>query len=141
MKIKAVKGIIIKNNKYLLQLRDNKKNISYPNHWGLFGGRINRNEKLVDAVKREIKEEINLEIKIISKVFSIDFTIYGLRKKRHLTYFDCKILDKKKLTLLEGKSYKFISFSKLKNIKIVPLDYVAIKNHYLKNKSFINKYR
>ena len=45
MTIKAVKAIILVNKNYLLQLRDKKKNISFPNHWGLFGGRIDKKEK------------------------------------------------------------------------------------------------
>ena len=30
---KSVKGIIVVKNNYLLQLRDNKKNVSFPNFW------------------------------------------------------------------------------------------------------------
>ena len=56
------KAIIVNNGKYLLQLRDNKKNIFYPNHWGLFGGAKDRKEKPILTIKREIREELNLKI-------------------------------------------------------------------------------
>ena len=38
--------IISKNKKYLLQLRDNIKNIKDPNTWGLFGGHLKKNENI-----------------------------------------------------------------------------------------------
>ena len=53
----ASKAIIFSNNKYLLQLRDNKKNILYPNHWALFGGRFKKNESAEECLIREIREE------------------------------------------------------------------------------------
>ena len=96
MTIKAVKAIILVNKNYLLQLRDKKKNISFPNHWGLFGGRIDKKEKNIIALKREIKEETNLNIKINRRVFNVNFDIIGLKKKRNLQYYECEIIGKKK---------------------------------------------
>ena len=49
----ASKAIIFSNNKYLLQLRDNKKNILYPNHWALFGGRFKKHESAEECLIRE----------------------------------------------------------------------------------------
>ena len=57
--IKSVGGIIFLNNKYLLQLRDKKKNIYFPGFWGVFGGLLNKREKFEKAIVREIKEETN----------------------------------------------------------------------------------
>ena len=55
--------IFIKNpslNKYLFVLRDNKKNIFYPNHWSIIGGALDPGESPKNALFREISEEINL---------------------------------------------------------------------------------
>ena len=68
MSIKAIKGIITYKSKYLLQLRDNKKRISFPNHWGLFGGRKDGKETDISTIKREIKEETNLDINVEQKM-------------------------------------------------------------------------
>ena len=54
--IKTSKAVITFERKYLLQLRDLKKNIFYPGFWGLFGGRIENNENK-KALVREIKEK------------------------------------------------------------------------------------
>ena len=111
MTIKAVKAIILVNKNYLLQLRDKKKNISFPNHWGLFGGRIGKKEKNIIALKREIKEETNLNVKINRRVFNVDLIL--LVKKRNLQYYECEIIGKKD-KLSEGKNINF-SFQQNKN--------------------------
>ena len=141
MIIKSAKAIIIFNKKYLLQLRDNKKNIFFPGYWGLFGGRIDKNELQFKAVKREIKEETNLKVKVIRKILAVDFSMIGLKKERNIIYYDCKVLKSKKIILNEGKKYNFFSFDQIKKLNIIPMDFVAINCHYHKNKNFISLYR
>ena len=141
MIIKSAKAIITINKKYLLQLRDGKKNIFFPGFWGLFGGRLDKNELHFKAIKREIKEETNLDVKIIRKILTVDFSMIGLRKKRNLIYFDCTVLNNNKIILNEGQKYNFFSFSQIRKLKIVPMDFVAINCHYHKKKNFISFYR
>ena len=141
MVIKSSKAIITFKEKYLLQLRDNKENIFFPGFWGLFGGRQDNNEKEKLAVKREVKEETNLNVLILSQILSVNFHMIGLKKKRKITYFNCKIKKSPKITLNEGQKYNFFSFNELKRLKIVPMDFVAINCHYHKNNNFISLYR
>lgn len=141
MPIKAIKGIIQYKKRYLLQLRDNKKRISFPNHWGLFGGRKEGKESDISTIKREIKEETNLDISVEKKILSVSFEIIGLKKKRILIYFDCIIKNSNSIILKEGKKYKFFSFNQLRKLNIVPMDFVAIKSHHLKNNGFISVYK
>ena len=141
MIIRSSKAIITLKQKYLLQLRDNKENIFFPGFWGLFGGRQDNNEKEKLAVKREVKEETNLNVLISSQILSVNFHMIGLKKKRKITYFDCKIKKSPKITLNEGQKYNFFSFNELKRLKIVPMDFVAINCHYHKNNNFISLYR
>ncbi|MBM3205672.1 NUDIX domain-containing protein [Candidatus Shapirobacteria bacterium] len=56
----GVKAFIIYEKKLLLILRDNKPNIPSPNKWGLPGGAIEKNESILKAIKRELKEEISI---------------------------------------------------------------------------------
>ena len=141
MVLKSVKAIIIVNDNYLLQLRDKSKKNYFPNYWGLFGGQLNINETYTNAVKREIKEETNLNIKIYRKIFSVNFNIIGLKKKRSIIYYECKIKNKANIILSEGQKYKFFSFNQIKKIKIVPIDFVAINAHYYKNKNYTSSYK
>ena len=87
MIIKSSKAIITVNKKYLLQLRDNKKNIFFPGFWGLFGGRLDKNELHSKAIKREIKEETNLNVKVTRKILTVDFSMIGLKKERNIILY------------------------------------------------------
>ena len=129
--IKSVGGIIFLNNKYLLQLRDKKKNIYFPGFWGVFGGLLNKREKFTEAIVREIKEETNLNVKVSKMIILNNFTIFGSKKIRKRIYYECKILKDEKIILKEGRKYKFFSHNQLKKLNIVPLDFAAINYHYL----------
>jgi len=52
--------LIDKNQNFLLQLRDDKPGIFYPNYVGLFGGGIEPGETPEEAAKRELEEETEL---------------------------------------------------------------------------------
>jgi 8-oxo-dGTP diphosphatase len=128
---KSVKGIIIVKNNYLLQLRDNKKNIYYPNFWGIFGGHVEKTETYHKALEREIKEETNLTVRVSRMILSVNFKMIGLKKKHNIVYYECKISEKRKIILTEGRKYKFFSFDQIKKLNIVPMDFAAINSHYL----------
>ena len=130
--IKSVKGIIVVKNNYLLQLRDNKKNIYFPNFWGVFGGRVEKTETYHKAIKREIKEETNLIVRVSRMILSVNFKMIGLKKKHNTVYYECGISEKRKIILTEGRKYKFFSFTQIKKLNIIPMDFAAIKIHYLK---------
>jgi 8-oxo-dGTP diphosphatase len=51
-------AILYQNDRYLMQLRDNKPNIIYPGVWAFFGGHIEPDENPEVAVLRELEEEI-----------------------------------------------------------------------------------
>jgi 8-oxo-dGTP diphosphatase len=51
-------AILYRENKFLMQLRDDIPGIAYPGHWAFFGGHIEPNEQPEDALKRELLEEI-----------------------------------------------------------------------------------
>ena len=109
---KNVVGIITKNKKILLQLRDNKKNIVFPNSWGFFGGSVNLNENHLSAIKRELFEELNIKnfktLKFISTYYSTKykaiFFIYTLKLNEKVILnegFDCDFFNENKI--LTGK--------------------------------------
>ena len=60
--IPVVNGIIVKEKKFLLGKRSQKKKF-LPGYWTTPGGKVEPGEKLIDALKREVKEETNLEVK------------------------------------------------------------------------------
>lgn len=56
------------NDKILLQLRDIKEGISFPGHWGFFGGSIDDGETPDDASARELYEEIGYKPTVMHKL-------------------------------------------------------------------------
>ena len=114
----------------ILQLRDNKKNVYFPNFWGVFGGRVEKTETYQKALVREIKEETNLIVRVSRMILSINFKMIGLKKKRNMVYYECKISEKRKIILTEGRKYKFFSFNQIKKLNVVPMDFAAINSHY-----------
>ena len=58
MLILVAKAIIYRGGSYLLQLRDDSSDISYPNQWSFFGGEIELGETPWQALVRELEEEL-----------------------------------------------------------------------------------
>lgn len=127
----AVAGIIIVKNKFLLQHRDNKNNIFFPNFWGLFGGAIDENEKYSDGLNREIQEELNLNISHKKKKFITNTTFQIKNKKieRHVYSLEISTNEFKHIKINEGQNFKLFTKKELERIKIVPYDHLAVWIH------------
>ena len=91
-------AILYKDNKFLMQLRDNIPTIPYPGYWAFFGGHIEAGETPEVAVRREIIEEISYTLP--EKIY--EFGRYDSEKAvRHVFHAPLKVeLDK--LVLGEG---------------------------------------
>lgn len=59
-------AILYRDNKFLMQLRDNIPTIVYPGHWAFFGGHIEAGENPEEGLKRELLEEIGYKPTTIS---------------------------------------------------------------------------
>ena len=128
---KSVHAIIFFKGKYFIQKRDNKKNIHFPNFWGLFGGKIAKNESKINAIVRELKEETNLDVCKPKK--NINFIINGksLGLTRNITYFVFNLKQiPLNLKIFEGSNFKFVDFKTIKNLKFNPFDYSALSFHH-----------
>ncbi len=126
---KNVVGLIIKNKKILLQLRDNKKNIIFPNTWGFFGGEVNVGESHYNAIKRELFEELNLKkfdkLKFINSHFNSKyrciFYIYTLKLSEKFLLKEGSDVDFfSENRILDGrKSFKNSTFHKAAEVKLM----------------------
>ena len=62
----VVAAVIKKNNLYLVVQRNREKHMGLK--WEFPGGKVNKNEKFEDALKREILEELSISINIKKKI-------------------------------------------------------------------------
>ncbi len=137
----SVGAIIYQGNKYLIQKRSKKKKIYFPQLYGVFGGGVNKNEKTLHAIKREIFEELELNLSLhnIKYFLQISLNSRHFKTKRSRSYFSVKITkDQYKLiNLREGQSLHLLNINELKKLNFVPWDLSAIL--YFDN--FIKKYK
>lgn len=120
------------DDKVIMQLRDQKKEIVFPGHWGFFSGEINRDETALEAAFRETKEELSLQPR--------QFCLLGTDSvpERNFSYiFTFKLTEPlSAIELREGLDFGLVSFwdiekkvlfSKKLNkfFPIVPLPFIA----------------
>lgn len=117
--IKVVGAIFInKNNEVFCARRPLDKN--FGGLWEFPGGKVEKNESLEEAVKREIFEELNLKIKVNNIFMNItkeyeNFII-------DLTCLNCEILDFSTFKLKEHIEYSWIKKENLLTLDWVPTD-------------------
>ncbi len=72
--IVAVNAFIknIKGDKFLI-IKRNKDEVAYPGKWAIPGGKVEKGQTLMEALKREALEEVGLELED-SKEYIKDFT-------------------------------------------------------------------
>ena len=95
--INVAVAILYRENKFLMQLRDNIPNIMAPGCWALFGGHIEPGETPEIAVQREVMEEIGYELTAFSQ-----FGIYSDQKAVRYVFQAPLLVPLDQLVLSEG---------------------------------------
>jgi 8-oxo-dGTP pyrophosphatase MutT (NUDIX family) len=95
--INVAVAILYRENKFLMQLRDNIPNIIAPGCWALFGGHIEAGETPEIAVQREVMEEIGYELTAFSQ-----FGIYSDQKAVRYVFQAPLLVPLNQLVLSEG---------------------------------------
>ena len=98
------------NGSFLMQLRDDKPSIVFPDHWGLFGGTIESGESVCEAASRELEEEI--ELHVLPKEI-VKFRHYSRSNYRvHACFYHLKT-PISKLNLQEGADLGLFSINEI----------------------------
>lgn len=131
----AVAAILIQEDgRYLLQHRDPKPNIWYPDHWGLFGGAVEPGEDRVVALKRELAEEISWapgEATYFTN-FDFDFGFAGAGRcyrTFYLVYVPAAVVPQ--LVLREGAAFGSFTIEEVFALpRLIPYDLFALWLHF-----------
>ena len=125
--------IILDDGRYLMQLRDDKPGIFYPDHWGLFGGAMEPGEDGETALRRELREEIDRDDADMVYFTRMDFGFETLGAKNAVRYYyqvRLKAAALDTLTLGEGQAMKPLTAEQiLLEKRVVPYDSFAIWMH------------
>lgn len=128
------------DGRYLLQLRDDKPEIFFPNRWGLFGGAIDPGEDALTAVVREVWEELALRIAPerfeYFSAFDFDFGFSGHGMMRR-SFYSLQITKEEQAAMVLGEGREIGSLSAdeiLTAPRIVPYDEFALWLHIQRNR-------
>jgi 8-oxo-dGTP diphosphatase len=130
----AVALIVDESGRYLVQLRDAKPTIFFPDHWGCFGGAVEPGETDERCLARELDEEIGLDLRLFAvrhfTTFTFDFGFAG-GTTIHRAFFEVKGASASlvNLTLREGRSMRLFPGPELLAMQVVPYDRFAIWMH------------
>ena len=93
--LEVVAAIIIDNDKKILCMQRGPSKYEYiSNKYEFPGGKIEKNESNVNALKREIKEELNIDITVENEFLTVEHSYPDFMITMH-TYI-CKTLDKQR---------------------------------------------
>lgn len=113
-----VAGVLLhQGGRVLLQHRDNRPDIVYPNTWAIFGGHLEPGEDPELGARREVEEELGLRLEgPLELLYSDD------DGDRHRTFYAAALevpLDR--LTLTEGQGMALLSAEEVATLPVVPL--------------------
>ena len=105
-------AIILNNNKDKILLIKRKDKLG-GDSWSIPGGHVEFGEKIIDSLKRELKEELDLYI-ISSEFFDLEEIIL---KNKHMISFDYLVIANENIEINdEIDSAEWIEFNKLPNV-------------------------
>jgi 8-oxo-dGTP pyrophosphatase MutT (NUDIX family) len=130
----AVALIVDEQARYLVQLRDPKPTIFFPDHWGCFGGALEPGETDEGCLARELDEELGLDLRHCAvrhfTTFTFDFGFAG-GSVIHRAFYEVVATEAllANLTLHEGRSKQLFAGPELLTKQVVPYDRFAIWMH------------
>lgn len=121
-KIEVVGAVIFSENKVLCAQRN--ENMSLPLLWEFPGGKIEKDESEINALKREIREEMLCDIEVGDKITTTEYEYdFGIVK---LSTYKCT-LNEILPTLTEHKEIKWVAIQELEKLEWAPADIPAVE--------------
>jgi len=128
--------LVLPDGRYLLQHRDPRPGIFYPDHWGCFGGGVETSDAdRRSALQRELQEELALAVASDATTYFTDFTFdlsFCGAGKLFRTYFEIQLTEDRLsgLRLAEGSDVRaFTTREALAGLRLVPYDAFALWMH------------
>lgn len=134
VRIRSVVAILVTaDDRYLLQLRDNRPEVPNAGHWGGFGGYVEAGETPRQAIVRELQEELEFHPRQVNwfteAVFDLSFRGYPPVVK---VYFEIPITEKDRASMVqhEGEARALFTPEALALEPLtVPYDVYGVQQH------------
>jgi 8-oxo-dGTP pyrophosphatase MutT (NUDIX family) len=125
--------LVLEDGRYVMQLRDPKPEIFYPDHWGCFGGAVDPGERPLDALRRELSEELNFQAGAAREFtrFDFDFSRLG-HAKVYRIFYEVSVTNEAfgRFELHEGADMRAFEASELLvGNRVTPYDAFAVWLH------------
>ena len=124
MSLEVVAAIIFFRNKVLVTQRKFHKNAAFSYKFEFPGGKVENNEDIITALRRELLEELNLKLKNFKHFASYNYSYEIDEIKLHFFLSNVKEL---KLTLKVHEAYKLVTVKQLSQLDWLAADYKVIK--------------
>ena len=113
--MKQVVSMVIVNDEghILLQLRDDKSSIPFPNKWVTLGGQVEKGESPEEAIKRELMEEIEFDL--------VDFKFlksYEWSDRIEFVFYAKLNFDLETVPLHEGQKIEYFTKEQILNMNL-----------------------
>jgi 8-oxo-dGTP pyrophosphatase MutT (NUDIX family) len=133
--LEVAHAILLVNNHYALQLRDNKPTIAVPGQWSLFGGGLEKGEDPLVGIAREIKEELCLSPTNFN--FLWDYRrLHETGTMAHYCFFEADVTRLwEQHKLMEGQATQYFCFNDLKSLDIPPFIQEILQRHHAERMS------
>lgn len=116
--------------RYLLQHREDRAGVSFPNWWSLFGGAREPGETGEDALRRELMEELEFRVNAFTALLGCTFNLWfeGRRTRKFFYSIEMTQSEADRLVLHEGQGMAWLGFNEIleRADRVVPYDLGAI---------------
>ena len=125
--------LVSEDERYLMQLRDDKPGLRLAGHWALFGGAVEAGESLEQTLRRELREELEFTAPALSWLAqSVHVLPRGPARILKLDFFVVPIseLDVPRMRQREGQAKRLFALEDLVHEpRVAPWDLAAVMIH------------
>ena len=114
--LKVVAGIYIKDGLCLTSVRNDDQ--SHAGCYEFPGGKVKKNEFLLEALKRELEEELSVKINVNKLIFLCSYQVIRRKKTIDLSFFSLNSWYGK-VQAKENQKLKWIKFNEINNFNML----------------------
>lgn len=116
--ITVIAGLIFKERRVLLARRSPDKHLA--GYWEFPGGKVEKNEKEEDCLRRELMEELGINVSVIN-FFMLNHHQYKEKNITLKSYF-CKVEEPENFCLNDHDKIEWVKVENLLDYQLAPAD-------------------